>query len=115
MYQFKKQIDWQGFLGRILESVTFTSTTVGLEFSHDLSVTVLNRALLRLGGGVEEPLEPKIPSSISALVGQTVVRVARTDRQLLLSFEEGAQVVLVDDSDNYESVVVSLAGREYFV
>ena len=115
MYGFADQIDWQSFVGRVLEEVSFTTTTVNFHFDDNLSVTIMTGAVLQVSGGRSEPLAPGLASSLPGAVGREVVAVWTSFAELSLTFDNRWVLNLVDDSRMYESLSVRVGGVEYYV
>lgn len=115
MHGFGEQFDWDAFVGTTLDVVSFTSNTVHLVFSGELTVTLQTSGLLKTVPDHEEALGPMAASRIPTVVGEAVSAVTHTAARLELLFDSGCRLTLVDNSSAYESLSVSFGGLEFFV
>lgn len=118
MYGLPSDFDPRMFLGRQLLSLTFAVNLIGLAFDEGVNVTVLGSVAYRhsLQSTVSIDSPPVTRTTLVRLVGDVVVASeARSRRELILRFERGGSVTLLDDSDEYESYVINEGDREIIV
>ncbi|MGB9377097.1 MAG: hypothetical protein WCB04_06240 [Mycobacteriales bacterium] len=106
------------FEGRQLTSVTFAENVIHLNFDEELSVSVLDAVAYRNASDNDEMVDapPLASTSLVSLVGQYVTagRV-ESSRQLLLELEGGGWLRLTDNSEMYESFIITIDGKETIV
>lgn len=106
------------FTGRVLESVTFASNAIHLDFGSDCSITALNHLRYRvsLGAHNHDDVVPVTSSKLPSLVGLEVERTeVRLPGELALFFVGGGMLTVEDDSAHYESYSVRTVAGEVFV
>lgn len=118
MYGLPPDFDGQAFVGQILSSITFTVNTIHLLFGSDVVLTVLSTYAYRLaadGVGHTEQV-PVTETAVPSLIGRQVTSTNVTEgRNFTLGFDSGAEFSCIDDSDEYESYIIKIYGREIIV
>lgn len=118
MYGLPAGFDSAVFIDCLLESVTFASNAIHLDFGADCSITALRHLRYRVGPSTDlrDDVLPVADSSLSALVGRTVERTeVRLPGDLTLYFEGGGMLSVDDDSAHYESYSLRTPAGEVFV
>jgi hypothetical protein len=118
MYGLPADFDPTLFLGRELEQVSFTANTVHLTFDGDASITILDTFEVRLvqGAAPVRQTPPVEQSNLMGLLGRRVVSAHRTATgTMALAFEQGGELLCMDESTQYESYTIRIGGREIVV
>ncbi|MEZ5378281.1 MAG: hypothetical protein R2733_17390 [Acidimicrobiales bacterium] len=114
MYQFEGR-DWSQLVGGVLESVTFVSNAIDLDFGQ-WGVTCMNGLTLKIDGRVENLVVlPTSANSLPSLIGAAVESIAVTPKVLRLNLSDSAWIELVDDSVSYESYLFRTLDGEVVV
>ena len=105
------------FVGSILEGIYFTENTVHFAFDGYRSITLDSSYELRRSGEVERSEVPPRDKALPGLVGHIVIQcsIKEEGRILELEFDDGHALAFVDDSSQYESFRIGVAGREIVV
>lgn len=118
MYGLKDKLNTNVFKGAVLEQVSVSANTVSLVFSRQILITMQGRYKCHLFGAAK-PLVYSVPSVARRLLGaiESTVVEARTekDRNLELKLSNGTIISVLDDSDQYESFSIRIAGTEIIV
>jgi hypothetical protein len=131
MYGWPKDLDHEIFVGHLAEAVTFAENVIVLVFSDGLVVSIsgtvvyqrspdaavererADAPLKRARARVELPLER---TGLIGVVGQVVEGVElRSPKEVILRFEDGFSVTLLDDNDDYECYLIEVDGRKIAV
>lgn len=118
MYGLPANFDSAVFVDRILESVTFATNAIHLDFGDHTSVTALSHLTYSVGQDLDlcRDVVPVMDSSLMTLVGQRVVGAeVRLPGDLILRFDGGGMLTAEDDSAHYESYSLSTPTGEVFV
>ena len=118
MYGLPKSFDPSVFRGKTLDQVCFSANSITLSFEGRLSLTILGTFILREGRSARSVKQavPVMTSNLMGLTGKTVQTAqASTDGTLVLRFEGGRSLTLVDDSSTYESYAVRIEDEEIIV
>jgi hypothetical protein len=118
MYGFPKDFDPLIFVGRELETITYAVNVIVLVFADRLTVSASGSLSYRIANdaetGVDRP--PVIRTSFVSLVGRTVLAAElKSTRELVLEFDGGGSVTLLDDAGIYECYLISIGDREIIV
>jgi len=114
MYGLPADFDPDVFVGRRLEYVTYGENVIGLNFGDDLTVSVYGPVRYQESAGAPATTErPSVAQTrLVAAVGQLVEATdLRSPKELILRLENGATVTLLDDSNEFESFLLEVAGR----
>jgi hypothetical protein len=118
MYGLPDDFDPSVFVGRRLESITFAENVIVLTFSESVTVSISGTVLYQEAAGVPQRRERPLTTHTS-FVGAVGRAVEATDlkspRELILRLGGGFLIKLVDDSDEYESYIISFGDREIIV
>ena len=119
MYGLPKDFDPAGFVGRIIELVSFTANTVHLGFNGGYSLTVESSFEHRPEQRGTGPVRFDVPledSGLMRLIGRSVL-AAEVERPgtLFLRFDDGQTLRCFDDSTEYESYKINCNGVEIIV
>lgn len=118
MYGLPTGFDSEVFLDCVLESVTFASNAIHLDFGVDHSITALKHLRYRVGPSADlrDDVLPVADSSLPSFVGRTVERTeVRLPGDLTLYFDGGGMLSVEDDSAHYESYSLKTPAGEVFV
>ena len=119
MYGLPEDVDLSMFSGCTLESVTFTQNTIHLAFDRSTSITLESSYAYYSGVAANAPEHKTVPpvgSQLMRLVGHSVALAARsTQGGLLLQFDDGQSLDILDDSTEYESFRITVGDREIVV
>jgi hypothetical protein len=118
MYGLPSDFDPDIFVGRELETISFAVNVVVLAFANRLTVSVSGSLPYRAPGEKEMAVNrpPVAQTSLVSLVGRRVVTCElKSSRELILRFEGDGSLTLLDDSETYESYIVSTGDREIIV
>ncbi len=98
-------------------SVTFAINLIELNFSDAISVTILGSVKYRTSGreGTRDEEAPVLESGLMGFVGGLVTSCNTTRQELELSFGEERAIILIDDSENYESFIIRGTDLEIIV
>jgi len=118
MYVLSKDFDVSMLVGKKLELICFSSNTINLSFEEDVSITILGSFIYRRDPNESKSVQ-KVPVSSSDLMCLTdqTVRYAEACEQgsLDLHFDNGQDLLLLDDSRDYESYIVRIGIKEIIV
>lgn len=121
MHGLPKGFDGMVFVGRCVEQVCFSQNTLHLDFGDDLSITsesLVVHERVADGGPVwsERVSVPVETCGLMRLIGPSIThsRVV-DDANLILEFEDGQILHIMDDSKTYESYRIRVGDREIFV
>jgi hypothetical protein len=117
MYGLPSDFDPDVFVGRELENVTFAQNLIVLRFTG-ISVNLEGTVPYKVSPSSDEQYEspPVVQSSLVGAVGRTVEATElKSPKELVLRLSNGFEVVLLDDSDQYESYLISFGEREIVV
>ena len=117
MYKWPSELKPLEFRGLVLEGVTFTTNTVSLLFDKGFHVTVESRLSLTVGGVEEDVPIPPTKTHLTCLLGKTVQAsgIDVDGASLLLTFNDGCQLRLEGNDDQYECFHIRAKGREFTV
>jgi hypothetical protein len=118
MYGLPRDFDPDIFRGRRLEAVTYAENVIVLVFSDHCTVSISGR--VRYQTAADAPLVTEQPpvahTCLVVAVGQTVEATnMRSPQELILHFERGATVTLLDESSSFESYLIEVDGRTIVV
>ena len=116
MYGFPDSIDPNQLVDTALVAVTYSSNSIHLDFSK-WGVTVFGRLDIETIAGVQHTETPPVEiSKLVGVVGQSVVAAClQGTRTLELRMSDGSRIRLVDDSVEFESLILRLEDTEYIV
>jgi hypothetical protein len=107
------------FVGKTLVSVCFSVNTVSLRFEPDVTLTILSsfsHDVAGRGQGAEPSTIPVAHSQLMVLAGREVVSCEAPDpKTLVLRFDNGDSLYCYDDSTDYESLRITMPGRDIVV
>jgi hypothetical protein len=118
MYGLPKDFSALIFVGQELVEICFTVNTAHLVFDGEVSITLLSSYVYTSSSNNVSRKEtvPVLSSSLMHLIGKKVSSAtAKTDGTLTLMFEDGASLILLDDSRDYESYSIRIGDREIVV
>jgi hypothetical protein len=118
MYGLPKSFDPSVFRGKTLDQVCFTVNSITLSFEGRILLTILGTFILRerTNARAVKQAVPVMTSNLMSLTGKTVQNAqASTDGTLVLRFEGGRTLTLVDDSRMYESYALRIGDNEIVV
>lgn len=119
MYGLPGDFDPTVFVGRRLEAVTYGENYIRLDFGVGLGIVALSDVAHQAtkGSGFSVDRVPSSdPSSLHTYVGRDVVAaLVDPPRRLELALDGGGRIRLTDDSDQYESFVISIGSDEIVV
>ena len=118
MYGLPDDFDPNIFVERQLESVTYGVNVIVLAFANRLTVSISGS----LPYSVDEHAEVRVdrPPVLSTVFVSLVGRIVRSfdlksPRELILKFEGGGSVTLLDDEEMYECYLINTGEREIVV
>ncbi|MDQ6745607.1 MAG: hypothetical protein M3Z27_06300 [Actinomycetota bacterium] len=135
MYGLPTDFDPQIFVGRELETVTYAAGVIVLSFaaplgvtgtlaarvaaqSPPISVSVSGSLPYRANGEADLAVDqqPVVQTSLVSLIGRAVFAFElKSPRELVLAFEGGGCLTLLDDCDRYEAYTINTGDREIYV
>ena len=119
MHSLPNDFDLSFFVGRTLENVSFSETTVFFGFGDHVSVTVLSCLQHLLPSDSEEAAYQSVPlteSRLMRLPGHAVRQVTGDSAAALtLVFDDGQVLKIFDNQPCYEAYWVSNGQREIVV
>jgi hypothetical protein len=121
VYGIPENFDTAVFVGATLERVCFGPYLVQLEFGSDQPLHVsIESAYVHTGPDQEDWRdEVRLPlnsSRLMQLTNHTVVKAARLDRERLeLVFDHGHSLMLIDDTEHYESFQIEARGKLWVI
>lgn len=118
MYGLPDDFDPGVFVGRRLESITFAENVTVLTFSEAVTVSISGAVLYQEAADTPQRRERPLTThtSLVSAVGRAVEATElKSPQELILRLEKGFLITLVDDSDEYESYLISLGDREIVV
>lgn len=118
MYGLPATFDASVLVGKELDEVCFTVNTITFSFKEDVLITVMGSFIHRdkQSTTINKQSVPVSSSSLMSLVGKAVqLAEARQDGTLSLHFEAGHTLVLLDDSQEYESYIIRIGDEETIV
>ena len=118
MYGLPKDFNASIFVEHELVQICFTINTIHLYFDGEVSVTLLASfaysPTLNEASSIETV--PVLSSSLMQLIGKKVgSATAKVDGTLTIVFQDGASLVCLDDSLDYESYSIRIGEREIIV
>jgi hypothetical protein len=117
MYGLPVTFDTSVFVGRELDEVCFTTNTITFSFKGVL-ITVMGSFIHRdkQRTTANKQRVPVSSSSLMSLAGKAVrLAEAREDGTLTLYFTNGNALILLDDSQEYESYTIRIGDEETIV
>ena len=119
MYKLPSGFDGAFFVGRTLESLTFSENTVHFAFDQQVCVTVTSSLQHCLPSDAEQAVVQHVPlaeSRLMQLLGRSVAQAkGDEDGTLTLLFDGGHVLKVFDDQTGYESYSINDGKREIFV
>lgn len=118
MYGLPGDFNPDVFVGRRLESITFAENVIVLAFSGAVTVSISGTVLYQAAADTPQRRERPLTTHTSfvSAVGRAVETTElKSPQELILRLEKGFLITLVDDSDEYESYLISLGDREIVV
>lgn len=118
MYGLPDDFDPGVFVGRRLESITFAENVIVLTFSEGVTVSISGTVFYQEAADTPRRRERPLTTHTSFVgaVGRTVEATdLKSPQELILRLEKGFSITLVDDSDEYESYLISLGDRDIAV
>lgn len=119
MYGLPRDFDLTMLIGQRLEQVCFSENQVWLHFHPDLRIGIESSFSCRQplsGANVSRMKVPVKESDLMHLLGARIVRASGTQEGTLsLTFENGHEVKVFDDSAEYESYGIATGAREIIV
>jgi hypothetical protein len=117
MYGLPSDFDGRVFTGRILEQVCFNENQVTLSFDGDMAVMVESAFSYEAPPAESRLTEvPVFHSDLMRLLGRRVSSaVGDEDGTLVLVFENGHRLRILDDSREYESYRIRLGKKMIIV
>jgi hypothetical protein len=118
MYGLPNDFDPGLFVGRQLETITYAVNVIVLAFASHLTVSVSGSLPYRAAAGAHTEVDrpPVSGTRLVSLIGRSVVGFdLKSPRQLILEFDGGGSLTLLDDSDTYESYLISTGEGEIVV
>ncbi len=119
MYGVPKDFDSSRLIGCVLDVVSFSVNTVHFAFSDDVSITV--ESCFRHSSAVlpNDPVVVHVPvseSNLMQLLGAKIEAVnLTTEGSLILLFDNGHCLDLIDDSTSYEAYRIRIGAEEIVV
>jgi Family of unknown function (DUF6188) len=119
MYGLPDDFDAGAFVGRTLEQVCFTENQVTLHFDCVVDITV--ESAFVHGDRKSESSHPVIrmpvhESGLMRLLGSSIIESSgNQDGTLMLAFDNGDLVKILDDAPNYESYQIRIGDRVIIV
>jgi hypothetical protein len=116
MYALPEDFDPAVFLGRELQRICFPP--YGLELQFEKSICLKVFGVLSLGGESlrEEDSSPRTLARLTALPGHRIAAASTEGRgTLVLTFDDGQTLRVIEDGDAYECYHLHLGEREIIV
>lgn len=118
MYGLPSDFDPQIFVGRELETITYGVNVIVLVFDDRLTVSISGSLSYSVADGADIAVD-RVPVSHTSLVRLAGRRVEKFDlrspQELVLRFEGGGHVTLLDDSELYECYLINNGDDEIVV
>lgn len=118
MYNLPADFDPRVFVGREIIQVCFAANNVHLAFDADLALTIEGRFVHRSGRDrrAEQHEPPAITSELALLLSHRVRNAAADDDgALVLEFDDGQELICLNDTEQYECYRITRAGKEIIV
>ncbi len=118
MYGLSAKFDVGVFVKKELTLVSFTANTINLFFGQEVSITIIGSFIYSLGE-LKDAIKISLPvlsSNLMCLIGKVVRHAERQDDgSLILQFENGHDLIILDDSREYESYSIRIGSSEIIV
>jgi hypothetical protein len=119
MYGLPSDFDPSRFLGRTLDLVSFSVSTVSLRFDGGISITIESCFAHATGQPIVEAERTSIPvrdSRLMQIPGETVIDAkATSDGTLTLVFTGDHVLAIFDDDPMYEAYNITIGDEEIIV
>lgn len=114
VYGLPKNVDWNFLVGAILEQICFGKHNIQFHFDREISISVMSS--LRLDGAESPTIDfGELATTLCALLGEEIT-AAIPSNERAVSIRIGNRVLeLIDDSDQFESFVITAGSKEYVV
>ncbi len=118
MYGFSKTFPIDVFINKELEQISFSTNHIVLFFNEELSISI--ESSFSLGDLRHIGIIRRIPlkqTNLIKLIGLKVLRANIEDnfKTLCLTFSNGEELRLYDDSIKYESLKIKINEEEIFI
>src|SRR5690349_8706961 len=110
MHRLPDDFDPKFLVGHELGQICFTTNTVSIAFEGEIMITVGSTFVYK--GPADDPgcreAVPAKTGHLLLLLGRTVKMATKAEgRHLVLAFDDGQELTILDDSDVYESYTIS--------
>jgi len=117
MYKWPNELQPAELCGLVVEAITFTLNTINIIFGKDCFLTVESSVRLTTRGAVEEISIPPLSTSLTCLLGKTVQNSSLDydGGSLLLKFDDGCQLRLEGNDNQYECFHINAKGKQFTI
>jgi hypothetical protein len=119
MYGLPADFDGAFFTGRVVEEVSFTTSSIVISFDQRVAITIesaFEHVVDAMPGQSQIVYVPVCESKLMALIGLPVrATEAKQDGTLTLFFDGGQILRCIDDKPNYESYIIRNGDNEIYV
>jgi hypothetical protein len=115
MYDLPKDLDFQKWIGKRLDLVSFGKYTIHFNFDRDLRITVESSFSYQRSGTVKTPAPIKVTvaqSNLMQLLEHSIRNVSdEGDRTLRIEFDNGDVLRFYDPHEPYEAYQIECEGK----
>lgn len=115
MYDLPKDLDFQEWIGKRLDLVSFGKYTIHFNFDGNLKITIESLFSYQRAGMASAPAPIKVTvarSDLMRLLGHTIRNVSdEGENTLKIEFDNGDTLRFYDPHEPYEAYLIEYAGR----